>query len=221
MRLKAELAKRRCNCYNNLLMKNVIAVDIDEVLSPFHEPFLMHHNRTYGTAYTYPDSENRYYLEEFTGEPSEIVEAKIHQFVSSSDFQQAEPLPGAQAAITSLKEQGFELVVITARPPFYNATTDQFMERHFPNIFVGVHTIPHFVGSALTPAAGKLALCQKLGASYLIDDNLGTAAVIAESGMQAIVFGDYHWNQTELLPEGVTRCKDWTAVQKYFEAVHV
>jgi alkylated DNA nucleotide flippase Atl1/5'(3')-deoxyribonucleotidase len=197
-------------------MKKVVAIDIDEVLSAFHEPFLMHHNRTYGTAYTYPDTENRYYLEEFTGEPSEIVEKKIHEFVQTPVMQDAEPLPGAQAALDHLRQLGYELVVITARPPMYKPVTDRFMERHFPDVFQGVHAIPHFVGSALTPAAGKLALCQQLGAQYLIDDNLGTATVVADAGMQAIVFGEYHWNQAEILPKGVVRCKDWNAVKELF-----
>jgi FMN phosphatase YigB (HAD superfamily) len=198
-------------------MKKLIAVDIDEVLSPFHELFLAHHNATYGTSYEYPDAQNRYFLEEFTGESSDIVEAKLHDFVNSSTFQNNQPLPAAVESIAKLKDLGYEFVVITARPPFYKQTTHDFMAHHFPDIFLGVHTIPHYAGSALTPAAGKLALCQELGAEYLVDDNLVTVATVAEAGMHGIVFGEYHWNRAELLPSGVTRCKDWAAVLEYFD----
>jgi hypothetical protein len=30
------------------------------------------------------------------------------------------------------------------------------------------------------------------------------------------LFGDYTWNQADDLPNGITRVKDWAAVEEYF-----
>lgn len=199
-------------------MKKLIAVDIDEVLSPFHEPFLRHHNERYGTNFTYPDPDRRYFLEQFTGEPSDIVEAKIYDFLHHAILQDMiRPLPSAYDALSAMKMAGYELVVVTARGPEYDEATTYFLNRNFPRIFSDVHKIPQYSGVALTPANGKIGICSELGATHLIDDNLGTATAAAEQGMCAVVFGDYHWNSAEVLPTGVSRCKNWSEVVEYFD----
>lgn len=197
--------------------KPIIAIDIDEVLSPLHRPFLIHHNQVYGTDFVYPDLEGRYYLEQFTSDAPEVTESKIREFVDHPSFETViVPLPGAIEAIKHLKKS-FDLVIVTSRQPFYRKVTERFLKRYFPRQFNDVHFIPHFAGAALNPAAAKLTICEKVGASYLIDDNASTAMHAAEKGIGALLFGDYHWNQTDGLPEGVTRCKDWPAVLEYFD----
>ena len=52
-----------------------------------------------------------------------------------------------------------------------------------------------------------------LGADILIDDHIAHAEDVAAAGLKAIVFGDYPWNQKEMLPEGMVRCADWTSVE--------
>jgi hypothetical protein len=199
-------------------MKQVVVIDIDEVLQPFFHPFHIHHDEQYGTTITKSDPQDRYYLEQFTGDPSEVVERKLEAYVKTEDFTKIKPLRGAVEAVLWLRQHDFEPVVITARQPFFVKATHNFLDAHFPQAFKGVHFISHHVGSSLTPAASKLDICKELGAAYVIDDNVGTATLCAEAGIKAILFGDYSWNQSGDLPEGVTRCKDWAAVLEYFDA---
>ncbi|MGH7234327.1 MAG: hypothetical protein ACREF7_02680, partial [Candidatus Saccharimonadales bacterium] len=62
----------------------------------------------------------------------------------------------------------------------------------------------------------KAEVCQELGAIALIDDSLGHTKECAEVGIEGILFGDYYWNQVDVLPPGVTRCVDWQAVNQHF-----
>lgn len=199
------------------MARSIIAVDIDEVLQPLHAPFLEHQNVTYGTDFQYPDESGRYYLEQFTGESSEVVEEKLKLYVKSSEFQDLKPLSGAIKAIEWLKSQNYTLVVITARQHFFMEATHDFLDSHFPQAFKDVRFIDHFVGSALKPSAAKLEICRELGAEFLIDDNLDTAVAFAATGGSALLFGRYHWNEEEHLPGRVTRCADWKAVLEYFD----
>lgn len=201
------------------MSKPVIAVDIDEVLSPLHAPLLSHHNLAYGTNYVYPDPEGRYYLEQFTGEDSATAEVKLKAFVDDPSFPEVVvPLPGAVETIGHLKHD-YSLVIVTARQLFYKDVTARFLQTHFPGVFADVHFIPHFAGAALSPAAAKVEIFRQAGAQFVIDDNLGTAAAAATAGMSAILFGDYHWNKVKTLPTGVVRCKNWAAVQEYFDGL--
>ena len=63
----------------------------------------------------------------------------------------------------------------------------------------------------------KAELCQKLGVDCLIDDQLKHCIGVAELGMEAILFGDYGWNQSEALPTGVRRVVSWKGVEEYFD----
>jgi 5'(3')-deoxyribonucleotidase len=202
------------------MSKPIIAVDIDEVLSPLHAPFLNYHNKEYGTEYAYPDTQGRYYLQEFTGETFEQAERKIHDFVDHESFAELViPLPGAIEAAKRLKAKGYRLIVVTSRQPFYDQVTKDFIAEHFPDVFEAVHFIPYYLGSALTPGAAKVEICQDLGVQYLIEDNLETAKLAGKAGIEAILFGEYHWNKQAILPANVTRCKDWAAVEKYFDGI--
>ena len=196
----------------------IVAVDIDEVLQPLHAPFLAHQNNIYGTDFQYPDGEGRYYLEQFTGESSEVVEEKLKTYVESAEFKDLKPLPGAIQAIEWLKSQDYTLVVITARQHFFMEATHNFLDSHFPRAFDNVRFIDHYVGAALKPADAKLEICKEVGAEILIDDNIDTARAFASTGKSALLFGHYHWNKDERLPDGVIRCADWSAVKEYFEA---
>ena len=201
------------------MKKPVIAVDIDEVLQPLHQPLLKHHNKRYATTFAYPDSQGRYFLEELTGESSKSVEGKLIKFIKSREFAEAEPLPGAAETVQLLKKRGYELIIVTSRQPFFKLDTQNFLKSHFPDLFAAVHFIPYAAGAAMSSAASKLTICQQIGARYIIDDNTKNAIACAEGGIEAILFGEYHWNKHENLPAGVTRCRDWRAVQEYFDAL--
>ena len=53
--------------------------------------------------------------------------------------------------------------------------------------------------------------------AFDIDDQLNHCLVVAEAGWTATMFGDYAWNGAKVLPPGVMRVKDWSAVEKFFD----
>jgi hypothetical protein len=57
---------------------------------------------------------------------------------------------------------------------------------------------------------------RQLGADYVIDDYLKHCVAGVQEGTEAVLFGNFPWNQSDKLPEGVARCKDWVAVLEHF-----
>lgn len=196
------------------MTKSLIAIDCDEVLLPLHEPFLKHHNETYGTAYAYPDPEGRYYLHQFIGEHHDVVTQKLKTYSNSPEFAKLAPLAGAIKTINHLITR-FRFVGITARQDFMQEVTFATLSQNFGSAFEDIHFTPY---NGKGEHSSKLQLCKELGSRFIIDDNLHTVTECAAGGMEAILFGEYHWNKTNTLPAHVTRCQDWTAVKDYFDA---
>lgn len=63
----------------------------------------------------------------------------------------------------------------------------------------------------------KAEICHALGASTLIDDSLVHVSQCVDAGIDGILFGDYPWNQSAQLPDGIKRCVDWSAVLEHFD----
>jgi len=200
------------------MSKPVIAVDIDEVLSPLRDVVLAHHNEEYGTNFPVGGPEAHYFLSDYTGDSDEVIKAKLSRFVDSEAFRNIKPLEQAVEVLGKL-EQRFEIIVVTARQDFYYDVTQEWLKRHFPGVFKSAHFTDYSVGTELK--IPKSQVCRENGASYLVDDSLKNTAEVAAAGLDAILFGDYPWNQADELPDGVTRCKDWPAVLEYFQQVTI
>jgi hypothetical protein len=56
-----------------------------------------------------------------------------------------------------------------------------------------------------------------VGAAYLIDDQLKHCLAAHDMGVQALLFGNYAWNQASDLPDGIVRCAGWADVADYFD----
>lgn len=194
--------------------RTVIAIDVDEVLLPLHEPFLLHHNRRYGTEFVYPDPEGRYYLNEFTGDNFKITMKKLRQYYKDNTDAHLVPLPGAVEAIKQLHER-YDLVIVSSQQLFQTKYTKVALQQHFGDVFKEVHF------TASNPLKRKQIhksdVCLQLGAEYLVDDHVSNAINCAEAGIRVVLFGDYHWNREEAIPAGVVRCKDWREVLEYFD----
>jgi 5'(3')-deoxyribonucleotidase len=188
--------------------KPVIAVDIDEVLSPLHDLVFAHHNEVYGTNFPLHDTGGSYFIDKYTGEPYEVTMEKLKKFIDTEAFQNLEPLDGAVEAIKKVASK-YDIIVITSRQDFYFEITHKWLEQHFPQTFKSVHFTEY---GAADVKISKSDLCLKLGARYLIDDNLEFTLQAAAAGIKVLLFGDYPWNQANELPGGVIRVKDWNEV---------
>ena len=105
-------------------------------------------------------------------------------------------------------------MLVTARRKKREALTKQWIENTFEGMKIDVHfSEAHRDESKMT----KGQICKTIGASYLIDDNVGHCESALSEGVTPLLFGEYGWHGT--VPDTITRCKDWPTVLDYFANV--
>jgi 5'(3')-deoxyribonucleotidase len=128
-------------------------------------------------------------------------------------------LTGGKEVLQELKKD-YRLVILTSRREMVKDETLAWLNDVFADVFSEVH----FTGFWDTVSEDRYfltkgELAKQIGADYLIDDQPKHCFAAAEAGVASILFGDYAHSRALELPEGVTRCKDWAAVQEYFESL--
>lgn len=190
-----------------------IAVDIDEVLMPHFIDLITWYNKEYGTSLTLEDNHP---TEPDNWGTSDINVAikRVHGFFDTPEFLNSQPY---EEAITSLRilSKNYRLVVVTARDTIIEKVTRDWLNKHFKDLISDAHFAARY--SLEGKAQTKTAIASTIKAGYLIDDALDHCEDAAKSGMRALLYGDYPWNQTNKLPKGVTRVKNWQEVLEYFK----
>jgi uncharacterized HAD superfamily protein len=79
---------------------------------------------------------------------------------------------------------------------------------HFSGIWDDINDYSH----SLT----KGEISRELGVDFIIDDQLKHCLGAATLGIQAILFGNYTWNQTDRLPKNVERIDNWLGGYEVF-----
>lgn len=195
------------------MSKEVIAVDVDEVLFPFVANFLEHDKAIHGGD-TEPKHFTTYEFKDVLGIELDEAVARCYDFCAT-DHSHIEPIDQAKDAIIRLS-QDYELAIVTARHPQFEANTARWLDQYLDGFFSSTVHIGHAL--VVENPKKKIDICSDLGAIALIDDSLSHVTECAEAGVEGILFGDYPWNQADVLPEGVTRCLDWRAVLEHFDA---
>ncbi len=194
--------------------KKVIAVDADEVLAEFMEHFLMFHNLRYETQFTKSEITSFRFEEVFKIEERDVL-SRIGEFYEDKVIHEIKPVKGALAGINELLDRGYNLEIITARPPYYKKITIDWVEKHFPKKFKQIH----FAFNPFNKNSERLTkaqICKQIGAKVLIDDNLVNALDCAENGITVYLM-DAPWNKTEDLPGNVVRVGSWKEIVERLE----
>jgi len=194
--------------------KPIIAVDVDDVLVPHFQDLIDWYNHEYGTKLALTDQYS-HNLDVWGATSNEQAIRRVHRFFETPEFLQAKPYVEAVQAIRKLSE-AYELAVITARDTIIQSVTQDWLDRHFTDLFKAAHFTSQF--SLEGKARSKVDVCNDIGAAFLIDDTFATCAAVAEKGMVGLLFGEYRWNEGVELTERVVRVKDWAAVLEYFNA---
>jgi len=181
-----------------------IAVDLDDILSQTMPALLKFHNENYGTNLEMKDLGKGASWETWGGTFDDDVK-KIHDFHLSTYGKNILPVEGAQEVIKKLKENN-ELFIITARSDEIREDTKKWVEENFPNTFTEIYFTNHFLKNSTTTTKGKV--CDDLSVDIFIDDALPNILSCAKPGRKVFLL-DYSWNQTDKLPESVTRIKSW------------
>ena len=196
------------------MTKKLIAVDIDEVLAANAPSFVAYTNQQWGMNLSVDDYHEHWAQLWKTDHDETLKRAK--QYNHSGVMESMSHFEEANATLTQLTKQ-YRLVIVTARRKELAEITQQWIERHYAGIFSDIHhagiwDTEHPEASTFT----KADICTKIQASYLIDDQSKHCNAAQGVGIQAIMFGDYPWNRSEKLVEGVTRRANWHAVLEYF-----
>ncbi len=193
------------------MAKPVIAVDIDEVLSPFVSGLVPWHNSQYGTALQFADF-NTYQFDKVWGGDRDAAIAK-----SAYYFENRDPtLPLADAArVLKRLQQNYELIVVTSRMLQHKTQTESWIREHFPNTFAAVLLCNHW-SKDNGPAIKKSTACLAHNVQYLIDDLPHYVEDAVSEGISGLLFGDYPWNQAAPNHPKINRVADWQAVEQYF-----
>ena len=131
----------------------------------------------------------------------------VNGFYDAEAHRKIAAVAGAPEACRSLKEAGFELVVVTARKPEAAAVTNALVERLFPGVFAGVHSVGHH--------PDKVKALRAIGARLLIDDNARQIRRAADAGVPTVLFGHLPWNRDFAWPR---RARAWADVAAMSEA---
>ena len=111
-----------------------IGVDIDEILAPFNDNFLIFLNKKLNTNYKV-ENFSSYNIEEETGHTKEEIHELLDEFSFSLEGKEMMPIFGAIESIFDLQNNDYELYAITARPVYIEKETREWIETHFSNHF--------------------------------------------------------------------------------------
>ena len=192
--------------------RQIIAVDVDDVLAHHAEDLLRWGNKKYGTNFT---------IDEYTDHWAEIwsltrdeIEEMALLFHQSGSHRKFKPHKDALEVLTVLKKS-YDLVVVTARRREIIKDSQEWLDEHYPDIFKDVRFVPIWEGDR---TATKAAICLEIGAAYLIDDLPKHCNLAAEAGVKCLLFGDYTWSRYEKLHQNVHKVADWQEVKEFFDA---
>ncbi|HVX23921.1 MAG TPA: hypothetical protein VG992_01075 [Candidatus Saccharimonadales bacterium] len=164
------------------MSREVVAIDIDEVLFPFVPGFAALQNERYGTNLIVDDFFS-YEFHQVLDLPVPETIDRVYDFVRA-DHGHIMPLPEAQTGLARLSEK-YDLSIVTARHPEFTDHTKAWLDRHFADHFASLT----FIGYApiMEKPQTKVSVCRDLGAIALIDDSLGHVSECAADGLPAVL----------------------------------
>ena len=195
----------------------IIAVDRDDVIVASALAILKYYHETYGIE-VLP-------AEAYSNDPriwgvthaDERIE-RITEYLKTVEYQQLPPIRDAISALRKLKKH-HEIHLVTGRVDFLRAPTLAWLDEHFPDVFASTE-FTNFIVTAENKhiTRSKAEVCNQLAADIFIEDHPHHAQLVADTGVQVLLFGDYPWNRdVELTSPNITRVKDWDLVLEYIQ----
>lgn len=186
---------------------------MDDVLLNFNEALLVHANRKYNKNIKIDDIDTYLFLEEKFGVSGEEVVSTLNNFFFHADHIEASPNSEAIDVVNNLSKK-FDLLIITAKPETLKDSTNEWLNKHYTNMFSELHFANHF---GLTEKKRKKSeICQELGIDIFVEDSLGNALDVSSVGIPVLLI-DKKWNQDDNLPDLVKRVHSWSEIEKEIE----
>ena len=197
------------------MAKPIIAIDIDDVLADYAVGFIEFSNAHWGTNLTIDDYDEHWAnvwkvdVEEVRRRADLIHEKRLVKDLTHRS--EARP-------VLEKLSQRFDLVVVTSRRIQNKEDTLAWLKLYYPMLSVETVVFSGFYDTIHDDSIHqtKGSIISSLGASYMIDDQPKHCISAAECGVEALLFGDYRWNQLADLPAKVARVRNWESVEVYF-----
>lgn len=195
-------------------MKNsVIAIDLDEVLSPFVSELMKWYNLTHQTNLQFEQFITYDFTQIWGGTREECANI-CNTFHETRNIEELLPIENSFEALSTLKKE-HKLVLVTSRPLQHFDYTHAWINRHFPNIFSDIILCNHWTSQG--QSIKKSEACQKVGAQYFVDDLPHYVEEVAKCEIKSFLFGDYPWNQNIIPHHQIQRVTGWGEIVKFFE----
>jgi uncharacterized protein len=128
------------------------------------------------------------------------------------------PMRGAREALAHWAAAGYEVTVVTGRPPATAAASRAWLARHRMPHRDLVMVDKYGRGHPPVPGVACLSLDElaPFGFCLGVEDSPEMAAFVARTLKARAVLFDRPWNAAAALPDGVTRCRGWPEVLAAF-----
>lgn len=199
------------------MTKEVLAIDIDEVISSEVDAIIAFTHERLGKVLTHEDFQTPgeywgYY--ELLWTEADVQPSLLFEEFLASEHKSGQTILQQDLEVFLRLKKRFDLQLVTSRTSDFKEITIQMLETHSPGIFSDVHFVDLWHQPSLK--ATKAYICQEIGAGYLIDDSVEHCNIAAAAGITALLFGHWGWNTNKEIHERVVRVSDWTDVAEYF-----
>jgi uncharacterized HAD superfamily protein len=186
-----------------------IGIDIDETIASTFEPAFHYAKAKHGFDAEFDDLTHHDWANvEKLGISKEEERRIFYEFYHKAGNDAVLPIPGSVEGCRRLKAAGHELFAITGRSDHVRKPTEEWIARHFPNLFSEIVFTNHNSETAVL----KSEVCRRFGISEMVDDNMDFALDLAESGVRTYVI-ERPWNRrrTEIHPL-LVRVPGWNQI---------
>jgi uncharacterized HAD superfamily protein len=192
-----------------------IYVDMDDVLCQAARHFLVIVEREFGKRFTY-DQLTNFDVGQSCG--LQVAEREeLYRIVHRPDeLLKMAPIEAAIPVLEQWKENGFEIAIVTGRPPDTYEASLAWLEKHQVSFhsFTVVDKYSRFTTEkTIAISLAKLA-AQRF--CWAVEDSLPMAHYLAGQMKVPVALIDCPWNQTDAEHVGVGRYHHWQAIAEAF-----
>jgi uncharacterized HAD superfamily protein len=187
-----------------------IYVDFDDVLCETARSLLKIANKTFGTAIKYEEiiAFNPVEIFKITHDQVNMLLKIAHQPESLSCYQ---PTPHAPSTLSQLNRQGYEIHIVTGRPPYTRLASEKWLVKHQ----IPFHEI-HFANKYARKTSDyndsqviSMEQVIRMDFEFAIEDSAEMAQFISDKLNIQVFLMDRPWNKNLASSNGIFRCFNW------------